>query len=220
MDSRNLKTIKFNLDIGTLLSLDFSSCSKGNDSFDLTEEIIDEILECVQNKGFPDLIWFKGIGNSIQSSHFNKIIDMIREVYPNQKIGIYLNCGIFQDEEIRNDFYECNLVAINLNSVDSTNFSKINKCPESINRIAVLEGIKEFRKNFIGKMGIYTMFLSGINDTIENVKNLKDFLLKVIPDYYSISNYTLDGFNPVSIEFKKDLKDMLKDVPFKVIFML
>ena len=66
----------------------------------------------------------------------------------------------FQDEEIRNDFYECNLVAINLNSVDSANFSKINKCPESINRIAVLEGIKEFRKNFTGKMGIYTMLVS------------------------------------------------------------
>ena len=96
MDSRNLKTIKFNLDIGTLLSLDFSSYSKSNDAFDLTEEIMNEILECVQKRGFPDLIWFKGVSSSLQSSHFNKIIEMIREVYPNQKIGIYLNCGIFK----------------------------------------------------------------------------------------------------------------------------
>ena len=110
------------------------------------------------------------------------------------------------------------MVAINLNSVDPTDFLKINKCPDYVNPIDVLNGIREFRKKFKGKLGIYTMFLSGINDQLENVENLKIFLLKVMPDHYSVSNYTLNGFKPVSGEFKKLLKENLRYLPFKVIY--
>ena len=57
------------------------------------------------------------------------------------------------------------------------------------------------------------------NIEIENAKQLKEFLLKVKPDYYSISNYTFDGFKPVSKEFKEELKEIFKSIPFKVIYM-
>ena len=63
------------------------------------------------------------------------------------------------------------------------------------------------------------MFLKGINDTIRNVEKLKEFLLDVIPDHYSVSNYILDGFEPISEEFKEILRDKLDELPFKVIYM-
>ena len=220
MDYRFVKTIEFNFNFGTLLSVDFSSCSKDINIFNPTEEIFNEIKDCVKKRGIPDLFWFKGIGNSIEYSNSKQILEMIKETYPNQKIGVYLNCAIFQDKVVREDFYGCDLIAINLNTVDLLNFSQINKCPESIEAIDVLEGIKEFRKHFKGKLGIYTMFLSGINDNIETIENLKEFLIEVKPDHYSVSNYTLDGFKPVSDEFKKVIKEILNDVPFKVINML
>ena len=219
MDYKFIKTLEFNFNFGTLIAVDFSSCCEETNLFNINEEIINEIKDCVKNQGIPDLIWFKGIGDSIKYSKSKQIIEMIKEVYPYQKIGVYLNCAIFQDEIIREDFYGCDLVAINLNSIDPLNFSKINKCPESTKSIEVLEGIKEFNNNFKGKLGIYTMFLSGINDNIKNIEDLRKFLLEVMPDYYSISNYTLDGFKPVSDEFKKLLEEILKDIPFKVIYM-
>jgi len=144
---------------------------------------------------------------------------MIKTGYPKQKIGVYLNCGIFQEEEIRNIFHECDLVAINLNTVNSFQFSQINKCPDSTISKDVLDGIIEFNKTFHGKIGIYTMFLKDINDNVKNVEKLKEFLLEVMPDHFSISNYTLDGFKPVSKKFKGELKKLLEDLPFKVIYM-
>lgn len=220
MNYRYLKTIKFNFDFGTLLSVDFSSCSENSDSFNLSEEIVNEIIDCVQNRGFPDFIWFKGIGDSLKYANCKEIIEMIKEIYPNQKVGIYLNCALFQDENLRNDFYGCDLVAINLNSVDSIDFTKINKCPESANSIEILEGIKEFRQEFKGNLGIYTLFLKGINDNMKTIENLKKYLLEVMPDHFSVSNYTLNGFEPVADEFKQALEETLRDLPFKVIFML
>ncbi|MBA7678075.1 hypothetical protein ES703_86346 [subsurface metagenome] len=219
MDYRYVKAFVFNFNFGTLLSVDFSSSSEDSDLINLTEEIFNEIRDCIKVRGIPSLIWFKGITDTINPSKFNLITKMIKAVYPKQKIGIYLNCGIFQDEDVRNIFYGCDLVAINLNTVDNFQFSKINKCPESINSMDVLEGIIEFSKNFKGKLGIYTMFLKGINDNIKNVEKLKEFLLEVMPDHYSVSNYTLNGFEPVSKEFKEDLKKILENLPFNVIYM-
>ncbi|MFX1380476.1 MAG: hypothetical protein ACFFA4_15430 [Promethearchaeota archaeon] len=219
MNYRFVKAFEFNFNFGTLLSVDFSSYSENSDLINLTEEIFYEIRDCINLRGMPSLIWFKGISDSINHSNFKLITKMIRTVYPNQKIGVYLNCGIFQNKEARNIFNDCDLVAINLNTVDNFHFSKINKCPESIDPKEILFGILKFSKKFKGKLGIYTMFLKGINDTIRNVEKLKEFLLDVIPDHYSVSNYTLDGFEPISEEFKEVLRDKLNDLPFKVIYM-
>ncbi|MHA2130824.1 MAG: hypothetical protein ACW99L_12710 [Promethearchaeota archaeon] len=218
MEYRFVKTFEFNFNYGTLLSVDFGPCCESNGNQDSSVEIFNEIKDCVQNRGIPELIWFKGIGDSIKHANSKKIIDLIKENYPNQQIGIYLNCALFEEKETRKDFYGCDVVAINLNSVDLSEFLKINKCPDYVNPIDVLNGIKDFRREFKGKLGIYTMFLSGVNDTLENVENIKQFLLKVMPDHYSVSNYTLNVFKPVSEEFKKLLEEKIKFLPFKVIY--
>ncbi|MHA2037488.1 MAG: hypothetical protein ACW972_13045 [Promethearchaeota archaeon] len=219
MGYRFIKTFEFNFDFGTLLSVDFGSIEEANNLSESTAEIFNEIKDCVNKRGIPELIWFKGIGDSIKHANPKQIIDLIKEEYPNQKIGIYLNCALFEEKKIRKDFYDCYAVAINLNSVDLHDFSKINKCPEFANPLEVLKGIEEFRKEFSGKLGIYTMFLNGVNDNMKNVEDLKIFLLKINPDYYSVSNYTLNGFKPVTDEFKKELEMTLRYLPFKVNYM-
>lgn len=219
MEYRLIKRVKLNLDFGTLLSIDFSRYHESNGLSKITEELINEIRENFQNEGDPDYFWFRGIGNSLKYSSCKNIINEIKESYPNQKIGMYLNCELFQEEKLRNDFYENDLVAINLNSIDSIDFSKINKCSSTVNSFDVLEGIKEFRKKFKGNLGIYTLFLRGINDNLKNIELLKTFLLEIMPDHFSVSNYTLDGFEPISNEFKKKVKDTFRYLPFKVIYM-
>jgi hypothetical protein len=124
MEYRFVKTFEFNFDFGTLLSVDFGSCCEFDDFYESTEEIFNEIKDCVKNRGIPELIWFKGIGDSIRHANSKQIIDLIKENYPNQKIGIYLNCALFEDKEIRKDFYGCDVVAINLNSVELNDFLK------------------------------------------------------------------------------------------------
>lgn len=219
MDYKFVKAFEFDFNFGTLLSVDLSPYYASPDLINLTEEIFYEIRDCINTRGNPSLIWFKGISDSSKHSNFKLISKMIRSVYPKQKIGIYLNCGIFQDKEAWNTFNECDLVAINLNTVNSFHFSKINKCSELIDPKDVLNGIIKFSKKFKGKLGIYTMFLNGINDTVVNIEKLKKFLLQVKPDHYSVSNYTLDGFEPISEEFKEKLRKSLDDLPFKVLYM-
>ncbi len=129
-----------------------------------------------------------------------------------------LNCSLLQNEKQRKDYYNYDLIAISLNSVESINFSKINNCSDVVDSRKVLDGIKQFRKKFDGIIGIYTLFINGMNDTLENIEKLKMFLLETLPDHFSVSNYTLDGYEPVSESFMNKVKDSFRYVPFKVIY--
>ncbi|MFX0035164.1 MAG: hypothetical protein ACFE9I_05940 [Candidatus Hermodarchaeota archaeon] len=218
MEYRFLKSFKINSDFGSLLSVDISSYADDTDFNNLIEEIMNEIVDSVQRGQFPDYFWIKGISNKKKYSICKDIIGLIKELYPTQKIGMNLNCALFQDENLRNYLYKCDLVAINLNSIELLNFSKINKCPESANPIEILDGIKEFRRNFDGNLGIYILFIRGVNDNTKTLEHLKKYLLELMPDHCSISNYVLNGFKPITDKFKLVLKESLKDLPFKVIY--
>ncbi len=215
---RFLKSFKINSDFGTILSVDISSYAEDSDFNNLIEEIMNEIADSVQRGHFPDYFWIKGISDDKKYAICKDIIKLIKEIYPSQKIGMNLNCALFQGENFGNYLYNCDLVAINLNSVDLLNFSKINKCPDSANPIEILDGIKEFRRNFYGNLGIYVLLIRGVNDNIITLEQLKKYLLELMPDHCSISNYTLNGFKPISDEFKETVKESLKDLPFKVIY--
>ena len=47
MDYRYVKVFEFNFNFGTLLSVDYSSSSEVSDLTNLTEEIFNEIRDCI-----------------------------------------------------------------------------------------------------------------------------------------------------------------------------
>ena len=213
-----IKPVQWTNKLGTVLPIDFDL---HNINFtNLTEEIFEELQDYLKNNKNPDYIWMKGIGDSSYYFKMKDLIKLIKERYPTQKIGIYLNCAVFQYSKLRKEFIDSDFIAINLNSIDPNNFAKINKCHECENPRQILEGIKQFSSLFKGQyLGIYTLLLKGINDNTRNIRNIKNFLLEVKPDHYSLSNYTSNGFEPISNEFKTVIREILKDLPFEVIYM-
>ncbi|MBY9004480.1 MAG: hypothetical protein KGD73_10945, partial [Candidatus Lokiarchaeota archaeon] len=124
----------------------------------------------------------------------------------------------FQRKDIRDDLQGCDLLAINLNSMDESNFSKLCACNEPVELKDVKNGIKEFAKDFQGHLFIYTLFLKGVNDTVENVRDLKDFLIEIQPNSFSIGEYLEGGFESISKEFKEYIKESFQDAPFDISF--
>ena len=62
------------------------------------------------------------------------------------------------------------------------------------------------------------MFLKGINDNIEDIVRLRSYLKKVNPNHLSVNIFTGNGFEPISDDFKFQIKDILHDMPFNVSF--
>ncbi|MFX1494039.1 MAG: hypothetical protein ACFFBZ_07135 [Promethearchaeota archaeon] len=213
----HLKDIQNSPKFGKVLPVDFNT--NGNQiQFYPTDEIFSEVEDYFIKKESPDYIWLKGINDLNLFSGFKRLLNKMKETFPNQKIGAYVNCSLLQHVKVRKVLSSCNLIVINLNTINPSTFHKACICNEDINVQDIMDGIKSFRKEFNGYFSIYTMFLKDINDNLEDVIALKNYLLEVNPDHFSVNVFTGKGFGPVSNGFKKRVKEILKNLPFEVSF--
>jgi len=212
-----LKDIQNSPKFGKVLPIDFNS--NGNHiQFYPTDEIFSEIEDYFIKKESPDYIWLKGINDLSLFSGFKRLLNKMKETFPNQKIGAYVNCSLLQHTKVRKVLSSCNLIVINLNTINPSTFYKACVCNKDVNVQDIMDGIKLFREEFNGYFSIYTMFLKNINDNLEDAIALKNYLLEVSPDHFSINIFTGKGFEPVSDEFKMRVKEILNNLPFEVSF--
>jgi len=216
MGYKYLQKVKLSPKFGRLLPVDFNPYHLRSIRTYPAEDIYFEIRTYILNSGSPDYIWLKGPGDFSLYSGLRRLIRLIHLEYPNQKIGIYANSTLFQREDVREDLQECDLLAINLNSMDESNFTKVCACNEPVKLKDIKMGIREFAKDFHGHLFIYTMFLKGVNDTIENVNELKDFMEEIQPDSFSIGEYIEEGFESLSQKFKNYIKESFQELPFEI----
>jgi wyosine [tRNA(Phe)-imidazoG37] synthetase (radical SAM superfamily) len=220
MGSKYLQEVKISPKYGKLLPINFNPYNLKSVSVYPAEEIFYDIKSHILNCGSPDYIWLKAPNDLSIYPGLRRLIKLIKLEFPVQKIGLYTNSMLFQSREAREDFQECDLIATNLNSIDSHSFKSVCGCKEPVSLEDVKEGIKEFSKQFEGEIFIYTMFFKGTNDTVSCVKELKDFLLEILPDSLSIGEYAEGSFEPLSKEFKKYLRESFNDAPFNIYYNL
>jgi wyosine [tRNA(Phe)-imidazoG37] synthetase (radical SAM superfamily) len=220
MGSKYLQPVKISPKYGRLLPINFNPYNLKSVNVYPAEEIFYDIKSHIQNCGFPDYIWLKAPNEFSLYPGLKRLIKLIKLEFPTQKIGLYTNSILFQSKDAREDFQECDLIAINLNSIDPHSFKSVCCSKEPVSLNDVKQGIKEFSDQFEGEIFIYTMFFKGTNDTISCVTELKDFLLDILPDSLSIGEYAERSFEPLSEEFKKYLKTSFNDVPFNIFYNL
>ncbi|TFF84186.1 MAG: hypothetical protein EU552_01370 [Promethearchaeota archaeon] len=213
----HLKEIQKSPRFGRVLPVDYE-CKDSQTKIYPTDEIFSEIKDYFMKKESPEYIWLKGINDKSLFLSFQRLITMIKSTFPNQKIGVYVNASLFIENYIRKALLSCDLVVINLNSVIPSHFYRSCICPKDSDIKEILYGIQTFKKEYKGYFSVYTMFLKGINDNREDIVNLKNFLLHVKPDHFSVNIFTGNGFEPISDEFKLQVKEILQDMPIEVSF--
>lgn len=213
----HLKELQTSSKFGKVLPVDFDYIDNQIPYYP-TEEIFSELKDYLLTKESPDYIWLKGINDINLLFGFNRLLKKIKENFPNQKMGVYINCSLFNYERVRKALLICDLIVINLNSVTPSNFHKSCICFDFFNVQEILNGIRIFRKEFKGYFRIYTMFFKGVNDNLDTVRDLKKFLLEINPDHFSVNVFTGKDLESVSNEFKTNLKEIFHDLPFKVSF--
>ena len=213
-----LKELEISSQFGKILPIDLEP--RDNFSVNRNDEIIYELKNYIMKKEEPDYLWLNLRSNSELYREFNDIISKLKDEFPNLKIGAYANSLLFQYEEIPRSLSLCDVIAINLNCVSAEKCSKI--CifneNEKLTSQKMLNGIRGFRENFRGYLSIYTILLGGINDTVEDIKALREFISELKPDQISLGEFTGKAYKSISEEFKSFAKSYFSDLPFEVSF--
>lgn len=184
------------------------------------DEIFKEINDFIEKNGKPNYVWLKGNGEPSLYSSINKLIESIKQKYPDLKIGSWINGSLFHREDVRNDFLNCDLIIFHLDSITPKEFLKISRHHKDVKLNNIIEGIRLFKKNFKGRIGVSTVFLSNINAKKKNLEELRDFLIEINPDLYIVQEFNNETFKPISEDFKLKIKEKFMNLPFEVFFNL
>ena len=152
-----------------------------------------------------DYITFSGRGEPTLAKNLGELIQGIRS-FRKEKIAIITNSTLLYKKEVRDDCSLADLVMLKLDAADEKGFNRVD-IPiqnEGITFDRLLEGIRIFRKEYVGKIALPIMF---VKDNIQEAKQISDLVRTIDVDEVHINTpLRPSGVDPLSEEVLNDIK--------------
>jgi len=126
-----------------------------------------------------DYITFVPDGEPTLDINIGKEAKMLRDF--GKKIAILTNASLMNDENVREDLLNFDLVSFKVDAVSYETWKRINRPHEKIRLNEIMDGMLEFSERFNGKLITETMLIEGIDYENEFLK-VSDFLEELDPD--------------------------------------
>ncbi|MBL7107638.1 MAG: radical SAM protein [Phycisphaerae bacterium] len=137
----------------------------------------------------PDYITLSGSGEPTLFSQVGEVICKIKEI-TDIPIAVLTNGSLLWLPEVRNSLMSADLVLPSLDAGSDQLFRYVNRPHQDISFNRMLEGLVEFRDEYIGKFWLEVFLLSGVT-TVEAQINMLAHCIKLIcPDKVQINTVT------------------------------
>lgn len=154
------------------------------------KKVMEELDNYFKNNPDPDYITFSGSGEPSLNSHIGDVLDFIKKNKANIPVAVLTNGTLFYDKKVRAELLKADVVLPSLDAASDLAFYKINRPFHDLNVEKHIKGLVDFRNEYKGKIWLEVLIIPGYNDSIEDLKLLKQAFLKIKPD--SIQLNTLD----------------------------
>ncbi|MFH1222961.1 MAG: radical SAM protein [Pseudomonadota bacterium] len=190
-------------------------------SFYNADDVLREIDEAVAKAGKLDHITFSGNGEPSLYKDIKKIVRGIKERHPGVKLAVLTNSTLFTDKDVFEAFLEADLVLPSVDSVLEKGFELINKPCAGLNLKDILSSLLEFRRQYKGLLWAEVFICPGINDTDEELKALREYLIKLSPDKVQINSVDRPApekwVRPMTDDELKKVLNVFKGLPVEVV---
>ena len=154
------------------------------------DKVIAELNNFMSKNKDIDFITFSGSGEPSLNTHFGKILNYVKQTYPNIKLAVLTNGTLLQNPEIRKEMLNADVVLPSLDAASQEVFNKINRPEKNIKINDYINGIIDFKQEFKGQIWLEILILPGYNDSKQELDLLKQAIIKINPD--SVQLNTLD----------------------------
>lgn len=145
------------------------------------KEILAEVKEVIAEYPQLDHITISGSGEPTLNSRIGDIIRGIKQI-SNVPVAVLTNGTLLDNPDVRRDLMEADIVSPSLDAVSPDVFEKVDRPNPNLKIERIVEGIKQFRREYNGRMWIEILFVRGINDHDEEVLKMKQVLDEIQPE--------------------------------------
>ncbi|HNX39056.1 MAG TPA: radical SAM protein [Methanothrix sp.] len=153
------------------------------------QEIFEEVrekVESLQTQGLAvDYLTFVPDGEPTLDANLGQEIDMLKSL--GTRIAVISNASLLWDEGVRRDLAGADWVSVKVDSLDEKVWRRMDRPHRALRHGTILQGIRDFSKEFEGKLASESMLLSGINDDESSLSATARFLEEIDPDVAYIS---------------------------------
>lgn len=159
-----------------------------------------------------DYITLAGSGEPTLNSTIGKIIKEIKKL-TEIPLAVLTNGSLLYNEEVRRDLLSADLVLPSLDAADSETFQTIN-CPHrSLDFSKIIQGLKDFRREFKGPIWLEIMLIKDINDSLKEIELFKSIISGIEFDKIQLNTVirppSEKSVFPIGINKLKEIKDTL-----------
>lgn len=175
-------------------SLDCVYCQLGPTTKKTTEskdyfpeqEIISQIKKRIETSARIDYITFSGSGEPTLNSKIGTLIKKIKKI-TDIPVAVLTNSTLLTIKNVRASLKQADLVVPSLDAATQDVFEKINRPHASLKIENIIEGLKQFRKEFKGDLWLEIILVKGMNDSEAHVKALKKAIHEIKPDIVQLN---------------------------------
>lgn len=164
--------------------------------------ILAELDDYFENSPDPDFFTFSGYGEPTLNSGMEMVLRYIKSKRPNVPIAVLTNGTLLSNPDVRKALFYADVVLPSLDSALDESFRKINRPNSDISMKDYIQGLEDFRAEFIGKIWLEILILPGYNDSMEDLNALKEAILRIHPDSVQLNTLdrpgTIPGLRPAS----------------------
>lgn len=175
-------------------------------------EILSEFKSWLENNPAEakklSYITLSGAGEPTLNIKIDQIIKEIKKL-TSVPVAVITNASLLNHQEVRLALKDADLIVPSLDAVSYEVFKNINQPVEGIKLEDIVNGLIALRKEFRGKIWLEVMLVKGVNDSLEEIRKLKEVIDRINPDKIQINS-------PVRIATKEDIscvgEDKLKKI--------
>lgn len=178
------------------------------------DAIVTELKKHLDDK--IDLITLTANGEPTLYPYLDELIDAIDAIKGDTQTLILTNSAMLTNEKVYTSLLKLNQVKLSLDAISPTIFKKIDRPHHDIKVEDIVAKVKQFSKEYTGKLFIEILFVLGLNDTKEEVKKLNEVLLSIDatridlgtidrPPAYPVSGISYKELYTLSTMFDKSL---------------
>jgi wyosine [tRNA(Phe)-imidazoG37] synthetase (radical SAM superfamily) len=137
------------------------------------EDVIAELRNVLASRPHLDSITLAGSGEPTLSLSLGRVINCVKNEYPEYTLSILTNGSLFIDGTVREELAPADRVIPTLTSVSQETFERIHHPYPSLRIEAIITGMVQFREMYSGALWLEVFIIPGLNTTAEELAGLK-----------------------------------------------
>lgn len=147
------------------------------------QEILREVAmksEAVQAAGDTiDYLTFVPDGEPTLDINLGHEIELLQTL--GSKIAVITNASLLWQPDVRQDLVQADWVSLKVDAVQEDAWRTVNRPAHDLRLDTILDGMREFARDYRGELATETMLVRGVNDSEEQLQQIGEFLAQLKP---------------------------------------